>query len=47
MGEWTGGHMKECPAIAELQSALLAGVPLLAAQPAKIGTTRLIDNLES
>ena len=40
MGEWTGGHMMECPAIAELKSALLAGVPLLAAQPAKIGMTR-------
>jgi len=41
MGEWTGGHMSESPAIAELKTALLAAVPLLAVDPAKkVLTTR-------
>jgi hypothetical protein len=40
MTEWTGGHMSECPAIQELRDALLAGVPLLATNPSKIGTIR-------
>ena len=40
MGEWTGGHMSECPAIAELKEALLEAVPLLKADPTKVGTTR-------
>src|SRR5262249_1571738 len=40
MGEWTGGHMPECPAVAELKEALLAAVPLLQENPSKIGTTR-------
>jgi hypothetical protein len=40
MGEWTAGSKSECPAIAELKAALLAAVPLLAADPRKVGTTR-------
>jgi hypothetical protein len=40
MGEWLGRHMPESPAIAELKAALLAAVPLLRANPGKIGTTR-------
>jgi hypothetical protein len=40
MGEWTAGHMSECPAIVELKAALLVGVPWLAADPTKVGTTR-------
>lgn len=40
MGEWSGGHMPDSPAIAELKAALLAGVPYLAAIPTKVGTTR-------
>lgn len=40
MGEWTGGIQPECPAIAELRTALIEGVPLLAWQTGKIGTVR-------
>lgn len=40
MGEWLGGHMPDSPAVAELKAALLAAVPLLAASPTKVGTTR-------
>ena len=38
MTEWTGGHMPECPAIAELKAALLATGTILTAD--KLGTTR-------
>lgn len=40
MSEWTGGVQSECPAIKELREALLDGVPLLTANPSKIGTLR-------
>jgi hypothetical protein len=40
MSEWTGGVRSECPAVKELREALLSAVPLLAANPAKIGTIR-------
>jgi hypothetical protein len=40
MSEWTGGIQSECPAVKELQAALLAAVPLLAADSRKIGTVR-------
>lgn len=40
MGEWTGGAKGECPALKELKEALLEGVPLLAANPGKLGTVR-------
>lgn len=40
MSEWTGGTNIECPAVKELRDALTVAVPLLAADPKKIGTIR-------
>lgn len=40
MSEWTGGTRSECPAVKELRDALTVAVPLLAADPKKIGTIR-------
>lgn len=40
MGEWAGGVKAESPAIKELRDALLEAVPILAANPKKIGTVR-------
>jgi hypothetical protein len=40
MGEWSGGIKPECPAIKELKAALLSAVPILANDPAKLGTVR-------
>lgn len=40
MAEWNGGVMPECPAIKELKEALRSAVPLLSANPNKLGTVR-------
>jgi hypothetical protein len=40
MGEWSGGTGSKCPAIEELEDALISAVPILAANPKKIGTVR-------
>ena len=40
MGEWNGGVKSECPAIVELKAALLEAVPILGADPKKLGTVR-------
>src|SRR4051812_30054765 len=40
MSEWTGGARSECPAVKELLEALSTAVPLLAADPKKLGTVR-------
>jgi hypothetical protein len=40
MSEWTGGAKSECPAVKELLEALRIAVPLLAADPRKIGAIR-------